>query len=319
MRICAVINYKGGVGKTSLTANLGADLASRGYRVLLVDLDPQTSLTFSFLPLPYWHETLSRERTIKRWFDMMDAAEPPSVESLVCTPSRVNELFIFPGRLDLIASHLALINVDLDLATRLSGSSFDQARRNYLKVHRHLAAALEQLPRNRYDLVLIDCPPNFNLVTKTAIAAADSILIPARPDYLSTLAIGYLKKSVDSLVADYNRFARAEGEPRTQPIDPRVLGVVFTMVQEFREQPIREQLRYIEGVRQMFAGVPVFDAHVKRNDTLFAAAPERLLPVVLERASGESHQDVIAGLRAVSLEFEQRLGLARRASVMQAG
>ena len=72
MKIVSVINYKGGVGKTTVTANLGAELARRGQRVLLIDLDPQASLTFSFIRSEDWERHLSHHGTIKTWFDSFD-------------------------------------------------------------------------------------------------------------------------------------------------------------------------------------------------------------------------------------------------------
>ena len=67
MKIVSVINYKGGVGKTTIVANLAAELARRGKRVLLIDLDPQASLTFSFVSLDLWRQRYAGNRTIKTW------------------------------------------------------------------------------------------------------------------------------------------------------------------------------------------------------------------------------------------------------------
>jgi cellulose biosynthesis protein BcsQ len=64
-------------------------------------------------------------------------------------------------------------------------------RLNFTIIHRRLADGLAEFSDNEYDLVLIDCPPNFNIVTKTAIIASGYLLVPARPDYLSTLGIEY--------------------------------------------------------------------------------------------------------------------------------
>src|SRR4051812_45217991 len=69
MHVVSVINYKGGVGKTSVTANLAAELAWRGLNVLLLDLDPQASLTFSFIRPEHWTEHFADSQTIKSWFD----------------------------------------------------------------------------------------------------------------------------------------------------------------------------------------------------------------------------------------------------------
>ncbi|EGB42332.1 cobyrinic acid a,c-diamide synthase [Escherichia coli H120] len=66
MQIVSIINYKGGVGKTTVTSNLAAELAFRGKNVLVLDMDAQASLTFSFLTPDYWDEHLKNERTIKK-------------------------------------------------------------------------------------------------------------------------------------------------------------------------------------------------------------------------------------------------------------
>ena len=182
MRITSVINYKGGVGKTSVTANLGAELAWRGYNVLLLDMDPQASLTFSFVQPEVWKSDFEQARTIKVWFDSMFEDKPVELAKLIFTPKKVNGEIRDSGKnghLEMIASHLGLINVDLELATELGGASLQQVKTNYLKVHRRLAEGLKSINADKYDVVLLDCPPNFNIVTKNAIVASDSILIPA--------------------------------------------------------------------------------------------------------------------------------------------
>ena len=84
----------------------------------------------------------------------------------------------------LVASHLGLINVDLELATELGVATLKQSKENFLKVHKRLSDGLSEIDHEDFDSILIDCPPNFNIVTKTAIVASDKILIPAKPDYL---------------------------------------------------------------------------------------------------------------------------------------
>src|SRR3569833_2765637 len=69
MQVVAVMNYKGGGGKTTLTANLGAEVANRGHKVLLIDLDPQANLTFSFYTVDQWREELRKDTTIMRWYE----------------------------------------------------------------------------------------------------------------------------------------------------------------------------------------------------------------------------------------------------------
>jgi chromosome partitioning protein len=205
MHVVSVINYKGGVGKTTLTANLGAELAFRGYNVLLIDLDPQASLTFSFVRPDYWRRNLAPDKTIKEWYDSFPSGSPLSLAAITMVPNDVTRFLRSAnakGKLTLIPSHLGLINVDLDLASELGGVTQARIKQNYVKVHRRMAEELSKSQFQEYDVILIDCPPNFNIVTKTAIVASEYVLIPAKPDYLSTLGIDYLRRSLGELVQD---------------------------------------------------------------------------------------------------------------------
>lgn len=131
MQIVSVINYKGGVGKTTVTSNLAAELAFRGKNVLVLDMDAQASLTFSFLTPDYWDDNLKNERTIKNWFDCISQGEQTMpLSTLRVRPEPVNSRFGRNGGcLDLISSHLGLINVDLELATLLGGASPSQTQK----------------------------------------------------------------------------------------------------------------------------------------------------------------------------------------------
>jgi chromosome partitioning protein len=309
MKVVSVINYKGGVGKTSLTANLGAELAFRKKKVLLIDLDPQASLTFSFVKPDEWSSRFEADQTIKAWFDAHESGREIPLENLIQTPERVARRLGGRGRLDIIYSHLGLINVDLELATHLGGVNLEQSKKNFISVHKRLADGLQGLSRTRqYDVILIDCPPNFNIVTKTAIIASDYILVPTRPDELSTLGIDYLMRSIRSLIDDYNDYVDLNRGIQEKRISPKVVGVVFTMIQEYGGGPISAQRSYIAKVKND-SGLPVFKSYIKRNDTLFADAPQYGVPVVLDSHSNFSHQSVVEGLEEVATEFSATLGL----------
>ncbi len=111
MKVVAVINYKGGVGKTSLTANLAAQLAWEGKRVLLLDLDAQASLTFSFIAPDTWEKDFSESKTIKRWFESFDSSAQISLASLIDAPTRVQAALRGRGALHAIYSHLGLMSI----------------------------------------------------------------------------------------------------------------------------------------------------------------------------------------------------------------
>ncbi len=153
MKVVSIINYKGGVGKTTLTANIGAQLAWTGKKVLLIDLDPQASLTFSFMKPDDWKNNFSKDKTIKTWFDSFSDLNFRELylKSLVVHPEVITEaLQSGKGCLDLICSHLGLLNVDLELASELGGASLKQAKRNFFKVHKRLADGIDNDLRNEY-------------------------------------------------------------------------------------------------------------------------------------------------------------------------
>jgi chromosome partitioning protein len=309
MKIISVINYKGGVGKTSVTANLAAELAWQGHRVLLLDMDPQASLTFSFIKPEEWQQQYADSKTIKAWFDSISESQPVPISELIFTPPRVTDALRSspnPGKLDLVASHLALINVDLELATQLGGATLAQAKSNYLKVHRRLADGLRSIDPSTYDIILIDCPPNFNIATKNALVASESILIPAKPDYLSTLGISYLRESVAKLVTEYNDFAASHGSPVVAAIDPKILGVVFTMIDVNRGDPIGALRPFIRQTEQL--GLPVFPTKLRESKTIYADAPQYGVPVVLLDAANETQRNVIRELEEFAGEFLNKLG-----------
>lgn len=310
MHTVSVINYKGGVGKTTVAANLGAELAYRGYDVLLIDLDAQASLTFSFIKPEVWQRDLAADRTIKKWYDSFGPGVTPlPLDSFRMEPGGAKQRLINSknnGHLHLVPSHLGLINVDLELATELGAANLRQGKLNYLRVHRRLADELAKSHFSRYEVVLIDCPPNFNIVTKTAIVASDHILIPAKADYLSTLGIDYLQRSLAELVKDYNEYAELDGggDP-TETIDPQVLGVVFTMIQYYANQPIRAHKQYIGQARRL--NLPVFDTYLRENKSYFAEAARGSVPLVL---GGPAPADfIVREIEDLVSEFTTRLGI----------
>ena len=155
VKTVSVINFKGGVGKTTIAANLAAELGYRGENVLLIDLDPQASLTFWFLDVDFWGQYYANDRTIRNWYDAYIGQEQNlELNSLIVRPARINQSV--DGSVDLICSHLALMNIDLELATRLGGASLRQVQSNFLRVHSRLKDGLQSAPvKDNYDYIII--------------------------------------------------------------------------------------------------------------------------------------------------------------------
>lgn len=309
MKIISVINYKGGVGKTTVTANIAAELARRNKKVLLLDMDAQASLTFSFISPDSWNQSLKDTHTIKNYFDaIIQGYAPPQLSNFVVRPPNVNNNIHqlgSTGVVDLISSHLGLINVDLELATLLGGANMNQAKLNYIKVHGKLRDSIIEYATGNYDVVLIDCPPNFNIVTKNALIASDQILIPAKPDYLSTLGIDYLHRSVTQLIREFNEFAAMD--PSVTQSNPHMLGVVFTMIQIYASQPIGSQQQFITQTQRL--GIPTFSTYFRENKSIFASAPQDGIPVTLHEYNRGTYSDVVTEINAFVDEFQRVAGV----------
>ena len=274
MKVVSVINHKGGVGKTTLTANLGAGLAARGRKVLLVDLDSQASLTVSFFTQAEWQAELVPSRTIKAWFEGLRGDGPDKLSSLVASPQRVSRYLAHTGGcLDLVAAHRDLAEVDTALAAQLI---VDPA--GYLAAHRRLREGLAEKAFADYDVALVDCAPNFGLMAKNAVAASDMLVIPTRPDYLSINGIDSLGRKVQAFAQEYNEQLAAAGDGGA-PLGRPPAAVIFTMVQLHDNQPIETQRSYITRVEAL--GVPTFGTTVRDSKAVYGPAPEHGVPVIL--------------------------------------
>ncbi|KPA10208.1 cobyrinic acid a,c-diamide synthase [Candidatus Magnetomorum sp. HK-1] len=207
----------------------------------------------------------------------------------------------------MIASHLDLINIDLELAQELGGASLKQNKKNFLKVHRRLKEGIQELQNSSiYDFVFIDCPPNFNIVTKTAIVASSHLLIPARPDYLSTIGIDYLIRQHKKLVRDYNEYIGFDNHQSDEEIFPRILGVIFNMVQLYSGKPISASRLTIQQTKKL--GLYVFERYIRENKTLHSEAVQYGVPLALKGFTGSSTEKyVIEEIEAFVDEFENQI------------
>ena len=171
-RVLAIANQKGGVGKTATAVNLGAALADLGFRVLVVDLDPQGNATTG---LGISHRNV--EGTI---YDVIMNDTP--VEDCV-EPTSVRNLFVVPATIDLAGAEIELV----------------PAFSRELKLRRALQSAREE-----YDFLMIDCPPSLGLLTVNGLAAADDVLVPIQCEYYALEGLGQLLRNVALVRSNLN-------------------------------------------------------------------------------------------------------------------
>ena len=183
MKILAITNQKGGVGKTTTCVNLAASLAALGKRVLLIDLDPQgnastgSGIDKTHLKLSIYH-VLIGEKSLKE----------------VVVKSEKGGFDIAPSNRELAGAEVELVN--------------ELARENRLK------AAIAKLG-DEYDVVLLDCPPALNLVTVNALTAANAVMIPMQCEYYALEGLSDLVNTIKKVRAHLNPILEIEGLLRT--------------------------------------------------------------------------------------------------------
>ncbi|MFX1758440.1 Soj/ParA-related protein [Rhodococcus gordoniae] len=191
-RVIATINLKGGVGKTTTTAALGEFMAAEfGQRVLLIDLDPQTNLTTMMVGEERWQELNELGRTLATLF--RKAIDPDADEFDI---EKAVQRGVSPVRtvrdLDLLASSLDLMDIQEGLTHQQYA---DPGSHRPVEI---LLSAVRPIA-DRYDYILVDCPPNLGILTLNGLRLADGYLIPTIPDILSTYGIPQLQNKIREL------------------------------------------------------------------------------------------------------------------------
>ncbi len=236
-KIIAIANQKGGVGKTTTAVNLSACLGVKGKKVLVIDIDPQGNTT-SGLGIDKNTVTSSIYDTIIN--------EVSIEETMIET--QIKGLFLSPSNINLAGAEVELVSV-LSRETRLK-------------------LALDEI-EEKFDFIVIDCPPSLGLLTVNSLTAADTILVPIQCEYYALEGLSQLMNTVKIVQKHLNKSLRVE-------------GVVLTMF----DARTNLSIQVVEEVKKYF-GNKVYRTIIPRNVRL-SEAPSHGLPIILydEKSKG---------------------------------
>lgn len=230
LQVLAVVNFKGGSGKTTTAAHLAQYLALKGYRVLAVDLDPQGSLTALYGIQPELDESPSFYETLR--YD----EHRKSVTEVI---QKTN----VPG-LDIVPANLELQEYEFETPIAMHQVDPTQGRTFYTRI----ASALAEVD-DQYDVVIVDCPPQLGYLTLTALAAATSVLITIHPQMLDIMSmsqfllmLGEVLKSIEqagvTVSLDWFRYLVTRYEPGDIPQQQMVGFMQSMLAQQMLKNPM---------------------------------------------------------------------------------
>ena len=178
-KIIAFSNQKGGVGKTTTCVNMSAYLATKGYKCLIVDLDPQGNATSGM--------GFSKSEVKNSVYNVM-IDDMPIQDAVVKT--KVDNLDILPSNIDLAGAEVELV---------------------YVKSREHVLKKVLETAKSSYDFITIDCPPSLGLLTINALVAADTVIIPIQSEYYALEGLSQLMNTIKLVVKHLNPSLKIEG------------------------------------------------------------------------------------------------------------
>lgn len=229
--VLGVVNQKGGVGKTTTTVNLGAAIANRGKKVLLIDMDAQANLTTHLGIGPKEEPTAEA---------VPEESYQPSIYDVLKNTKKINDIIIKRSEsLHIAPSNLLLSAADLELGGVVG--------RELL-----LRRAIQPIKEN-YDVIIIDCPPALGLLSLNALAAVDKVVVPVQSEYLALHGVRQLLDTIDQIRTVYN--------------SGLVVGGVLICLHDSRKRLARA---VADTIRSYF-GELVFDTIIRENVALAEA------------------------------------------------
>ncbi|MFN3604931.1 MAG: ParA family protein [Leptonema sp. (in: bacteria)] len=226
----SIINYKGGVGKTTLALQLGLGFSSLyKKKVLLVDLDPQCSLSISSLKDYEWIQHVEDQGSIITLIEEYYSGNSGILSHWLMDVEQDQDVKILPGHLNLPEYEMKLVT---SKPMYMSREEFEKSR--FLI----LSQSLEKLEQS-FDLIFLDCPPNIYMLSRNAILASDYYIIPTIPDFISSYGIPFIYYHIEEFKKNWNH-------------STEFLGIILNKVKMQKGQLIKEHQQEYNHLAQKF-------------------------------------------------------------------
>lgn len=270
--IIATTNMKGGVGKTTLTVNLATCLAKyHAKRVLMVDLDTQISATLSLMMPADFAKLRSDKRTLRHLINRAIVGDkqlpilvPDAIHHYV---GQLKGLDLLPGDIDLYDEFL-VSQLLHRTAVQTGNAEFEQVWNAFEK--NLVKSVLEPLDKE-YDLIILDCAPGYNLITRSALLASDFYLIPAKPEPLSLIGIQLLERRIAKLKETHKTDA--------EEVKLELLGIAFSLSGNLLTG--RYYAQVMKRLNEDFSEAKLFKTRIPA-DVNVTKAIDSFMPVVLQ-------------------------------------
>ncbi|MBE9030141.1 ParA family protein [filamentous cyanobacterium LEGE 11480] len=295
--VIATTNMKGGVGKTTMTVNLAASLAKdQNKRVLIVDLDTQISATLSLMPPGEFAKLRADKRSLRYLIHRAILSDPDlfnQARDTICNyRCNVPGLSLLPGDIDLYDEFL--------VSEMLHRRAVQQGEMDFEAVwngfERNLVRSILNTVHSEYDIIILDCAPGYNLITRSALLASDFYLIPARPEPLSLIGIQLLER----------RIARLKEAHKADPsVNLQMLGIVFSVSNNFLTGRYYKQV--MKRLNDDFSHTKLFNVRIPM-DVNVSKAVDSFTPVVLSNPKCPGGK----AFKQLGEEFMQKLNVLAR-------
>ncbi len=268
--VIATANMKGGVGKTTLSVNLATSLAKdHGKRVLVFDLDTQISATLSLMSPTVFAKQRKGKRTLR---ELIAQVIQPDYQSKISIHDAIFSGICNIKQLDLLPGDIELYD-EFVVSEMLHEKAFEVDKLDFEIVwnrfERTLISKILQPILDNYDFIILDCAPGYNLMTRSALAASDFYILPAKSEPLSIVGIQLIERRIAKL---------KESHASECDLDIKLLGIVFTMSGNLLTGRYYRQV--MQRINEDFEAAKIFKTQIP-TDVNVSKAVDNFMPVVL--------------------------------------